>query len=61
MSIFNYDVLRLNFSEVNLPIYGYTCNKEKLIIDDGYSKNKHYFVITVTKNDKSTVKRIYQN
>jgi len=60
MSIFNYDVLRLNFSEVNLPIYGFTSNKERLIIDDGYSKNKHFYTITIEKNNHSQTKRFYQ-
>ena len=60
MSIFNYDILKMNFAEVNLPIFGQTCNKEKLIIDQGYSKNnRHFYKITIINNDKTSIKRIY--
>ena len=42
---YNYNILRLNFSEV---------------IDDGYSKDGHFYTITIEKNNHSQTKKIYQ-
>lgn len=56
---YSYDILRLNLAGFNFPVYGFGFD-EFYKIEEGRDKKSHFYKITICKDGKETVKKVYE-